>query len=77
MARTYTPKKIEVVFEQVEAKPEEIEQRLSDTYSILFEETLKFLREEKQQATNKDTSFKNQNQNRKGVISIEQNFYSR
>lgn len=49
MPRTYTPKKIEVILEQVEAKPEEVEKRLSDAYSILFEETLKFIKEEKQQ----------------------------
>lgn len=47
MAR-YAPKKIEIVFEQVEAKPEEIEQRLSDAFAILFEETLKSIKDEEQ-----------------------------
>jgi len=47
MAR-YAPKKIGVVFEQVEAKPEEIEQRLSDAFAILFEETLKSIKDEEE-----------------------------
>lgn len=47
MAR-YAPKKIEVVFEQAKAKPEEIEQRLSDAFSILFEETLKSIKDEEE-----------------------------
>lgn len=44
MARAYRPKKIEVIWEQVETKPEEIEQRISEAYAILLEETLKFLK---------------------------------
>lgn len=57
----YTPKKIEFVFEQVEAKPEEIEQRLSDAFAILFEEVLKSIKEE-ERALKNDKNFKNINQ---------------
>lgn len=44
----YAPKKIEFVFEQVKAKPEEIEQRLSDAFAILFEETLKSIKDDEE-----------------------------
>ncbi len=74
MPRTYAPKKIEVVFEQVEAKSEEMEQRLTDAYAILFEETLKFLKEQKQKSIHKDNNLKSQNQIPKGGEQYERRY---
>ncbi len=38
---------IEIVYEQIEVSPEESQQRLNDMFDVLFEETLKYLREKK------------------------------
>lgn len=61
MAKNYSPKKIEIVFEQVETTPEEVEKRLSEAYAILFEETMKYLKEKKAMQKN-NSKFDNQTQ---------------
>jgi len=61
MARNYSPKKIQIVFEQVDTTPEEVEKRLSEAYAILFEETMKYLKEKKAMEKN-NSKFKNQTQ---------------
>ena len=78
MAKTYPPKEIEIIFEQVEAKPEEVEKRISEAYAVLFEETFRFLKEQKEREfkTN-DKSFKYQGLLRKGGEDHEQNIYSK
>lgn len=47
MVKTYQPKKIEVIWEQVDKSPEEIQARLDDAFDFLFEETLKYLQTQK------------------------------
>ena len=42
MARKYSPKKIDLVYEQVEIFPEELQDKLDDAFSILFDETLEY-----------------------------------
>lgn len=54
MARAYSPKKIEIIFEQVETTSEVVERKISEAYAILFEETMKYLKEKK--GTKKMTS---------------------
>ncbi len=61
MARNYSPKKIQIVFEQVDTTPEEVEKRLSEAYAILFEETMKYLKEKKAMEKN-NSKFENQTQ---------------
>lgn len=61
MAKNYSPKKIQIVFEQVETTSEEVEKRLSEAYAILFEETMKYLKEKKAMKKN-NSQFDNQTQ---------------
>lgn len=44
MAKSYSPKKIDLIYEVVELSEEELQQRLDDAFDILFEETLRFLK---------------------------------
>ena len=60
MARAYTPKKIEIVFEQVETAPEKVQQKVSEAYAILFEETMKYLKEKKSMVKNNNSKIDNQ-----------------
>ena len=39
---------LEIVYEQVEISAEESQQRLDEMFDILFEETLKYMREKKE-----------------------------
>lgn len=39
---------IKIVYEQVEVSSEESQQRLNEMFDILFEETLKYMREKKE-----------------------------
>lgn len=71
MARNYSPKKIQIVFEQVDTTTEEVEKRLSEAYAILFEETMKYLKEKK--AMEKDNS-KFENQTQKGGEQYERRY---
>lgn len=64
MVKNYSPKKIQIIFEQVEITPEEVEKRLSEAYAILFEETIKYLQEKK--VIEKENNFKFQNQMQRG-----------
>lgn len=48
MTRKYTPKEIEVVFEQVEASSEEVQTRINHAFDVLFEATLRYLRQMKE-----------------------------
>ncbi len=50
MARNYRPKEITLIWEQVEASPEESKQRIDEAFDVLFEETMKYLQEKKQQS---------------------------
>ncbi len=71
MVRKYTPKKIEVVYEVVEAPTEVIQARIDDAFDVLFEEALKFLNEQKVEPeimTNQRQLPNYQNQTREGVI---------
>lgn len=45
MSRIYAPKKIDLTYEEVKLPEEEYQQRLADAFDILFEETLKFVKE--------------------------------
>lgn len=40
---------LEIVYEQIEVSPEESQQKLNEMFDILFEETLKYLNEKKEQ----------------------------
>lgn len=75
MARAYSPKKIEVIFEQVETTPEEVEQKVSEAYAILFEETMKYLKEKKVKKNNDSSLFNNSTQRGGDEYSAENNIY--
>lgn len=74
MAKTYSPKKIEIVFEQVETTPEEVEKRVSEAYAILFEETIKYVKEKK---VGKAYNYKYEKQIQEGGETYGQNIYGR
>ena len=58
MARTYSSKKIDLVYEQVEISAEEFQDRLDDAFNILFDESLEYLKENPQLSLNgKEVSY--------------------
>lgn len=71
MAKKYTPKKIEIGYEVVDAPVEVIQARVDDAFDVLFEETLRFLNDQKidSDSTKQTRQTPNyQNQTREGVI---------
>ena len=47
MASKYTPKKIDLIYEQVEVS-EETQVRINHAFDVLFEATLRYMRKQKQ-----------------------------
>ncbi len=62
MPRIYTPKKIEIVSERGDTTLDEVEKRVNKAYPILFEETIKHLKEKKAMEKQNNSKFQNQPQ---------------
>ena len=57
---------LEIVYEQAEVSAVESEQRLSEMFDILFEETLQYLKEMKEKKAVQKNNFKFDNQIQEG-----------